>query len=129
MYPGSGERNPCCMECETPCEMECSRALSERTEKTFGSVVTLQQYKEDASEMNRQETLIDKAEREAEERELSDLEFARKELEIAQSILWEMTGRGAAVDEKCIRSQKMLVAAYKSLIHSFERGIQLSQIK
>ena len=73
---------------------------------------------------------IGKAEEEAEEeRELSDLEFARKELEVAQSILWEMSGRGAAVDEKCIRSQKMLVAAYKSLIRSFERGIQLSQIK
>lgn len=73
---------------------------------------------------------IGKAEEEAEaERELSDLEFARKELEVARSILWEMTGRGVAVDEKCIRSQKMLVAAYKSLIRSLERGIQLSQIE
>lgn len=195
VYPGSGERNPCCMECETPCEMECSRALGERTEKTFGSVVTSQQHKEDAeyipgkcmhnpeflcslseeamqtpgtgegncgeaccwecrkegcklrcrasetrmpamvlqkekSEMSRQETLIDKAERVAEaESGLSDLEFARQELEVAQSILWEMTGRGVAFDEKCIRSQKLLVAAYKSLIRSLEQGIQLSQIK
>ncbi len=73
---------------------------------------------------------FDKAEEEIEaESEISDLEFARKELEVAQAILWEMTGRGAAVDEKCIRSQKMLVAAYKSLIRSLERGIQLSQIE
>lgn len=48
VYPGSGEVNPCCMECEAPCEMECSRALSERVTKTFGSVATSQQQEEAA---------------------------------------------------------------------------------
>ena len=46
VYPGSGEGNPCCMECEVPCEMECSRALRERVTKTFGSVAMSQQQEE-----------------------------------------------------------------------------------
>lgn len=124
---GDGEPDPCCKECEEPCEYICGRAMLAKDtagtkQEQEGAAKTQQNEEECCDNSSESEAIAGDTENEtdAADKPLSDLDLLKDMLERQNRLLGQFLQSGVDENDEHIRKQRLLVWAIATMVCDLE---------